>query len=262
LRKRFFHPFPKYLQIRQILLRRLSRDLAPGDRFPTEHKLMEEFGVSRETVREALRGLEDQGLISRRRGQGTHVVRRVAELPDRRLTGLIEDYTELKLDTETRLLEHRAIPPPPELTAVTGFPTFGRIYQLRQLRLLDGQPLAHHESFLPVDLGCAVVTHDLRRTTVLHVLKYGLGQQIWEDRHEIDATVADTELAGVLDVPLGAPLLVIRRLYVTPEGRCAVYFRTQFRSDRYYYSVQLAMPETRRAPGETMSGKPRSADVP
>ena len=59
----FFTPYPKYLQIRELLLRRLARDLMPGDRLPTENALSAEFGVARETVREALSGLEQDGLI-------------------------------------------------------------------------------------------------------------------------------------------------------------------------------------------------------
>ena len=65
----FFTPYPKYLQIRELLLRRLARDLAPGDRLPTENALSSEFGVARETVREALSGLERDGLIVRRQAQ-------------------------------------------------------------------------------------------------------------------------------------------------------------------------------------------------
>ena len=47
----FFNPFPRYLQIRNILMRRLNDGFAAGDRFPSEYQLCTEFGVSRETVR-------------------------------------------------------------------------------------------------------------------------------------------------------------------------------------------------------------------
>src|SRR5690349_22439272 len=49
VRSECFNPFPRYLQIRNLLIRRISDGFLPGDRFPTEHAICDEFGVSRET---------------------------------------------------------------------------------------------------------------------------------------------------------------------------------------------------------------------
>src|SRR3546814_4671845 len=98
-------PYTTLFRSRGSLVRRLAEDFAPGDRLPTEHALCEEFGVSRDTIREALRGLEDDGLIKRQRGQGTFLVRLPERSADERATGLVEDFTELKRNTRTRILE-------------------------------------------------------------------------------------------------------------------------------------------------------------
>ncbi|MBY0338531.1 MAG: GntR family transcriptional regulator, partial [Acetobacteraceae bacterium] len=80
----FFSPYPKCLQIRRLLLDRIKRGLAPGDRLPTEHALCAEVSVSRETVRAALGALEEDGIIERAGGRGTFVARRRASRPARR----------------------------------------------------------------------------------------------------------------------------------------------------------------------------------
>jgi DNA-binding transcriptional regulator YhcF (GntR family) len=102
--KAFFNPFPKYLQVRQVLERRMAAEYELGQQIPTEQALCKEFGVSRETVREALRGLEEDGIVERHRPQGTFLVRRPDRPVTEKLTGLIEDFTALKLDTHARLL--------------------------------------------------------------------------------------------------------------------------------------------------------------
>jgi len=67
---RNYHPFPKYLQIRDVILRWLaSREV--GERLPNEMALSDQFGVSRETIRKSLQRLEQNGIIRRRQRAGT-----------------------------------------------------------------------------------------------------------------------------------------------------------------------------------------------
>ena len=236
----FFNPFPKYLQIREILLRRLSRDFAPGDRMPTEHALSDEFGVSRETIRMALRGLENDGLIRRRRGQGTFVVRLPEPPLDERLTGMVENFTELKRDTETRILEKGMTWPPADIAAALRAPKDEPIYRIRRLRSFDHKPLAQLDAFLPLEIGLRLARLDLRRTTLFRELRNTLGITLDEDYQHIDAVVADTDMAALLEVPVGAPLLLIRRAFASDGTGRVMLFQSHFRSDRYYYTVKLA----------------------
>lgn len=243
---RFFNPFPKYLQVRDILRRRLGRELAPGDKLPTEHKLVEEFGVSRETIREALHGLEDDGLIRRRRGAGTIVAKLPDLVLDERLTGLVDDFTELKFNTEAKVLSKAVERPPPEVIAALHVSADEPMYRIRRLRLLDGAPLVHHDGYLPVEIGVAVGRSDMRRTTVLREISKTLRKTVHERCQQIEATVADTEMAELLQVPVGAPLLVITRIFAVNSDDSGIFFKSHFRSDRYYYTVQLAPTEHRR----------------
>src|SRR5262245_48371958 len=145
----FLDPFPKYLQIREILLRRIAREMRIGDQLPTEHALCGEFGVSRETVRDALRGLEVDGVISRTPGQGTFVARLPSAGRETRLTGLTEDFSRFKLDTEARLLAKGPVLPQPAVADVMARERDEMVYRIFRLRFFERQPFALHEAFLP-----------------------------------------------------------------------------------------------------------------
>lgn len=242
----FFTPFPKYLQIRELLVRRLGSDYQPGDRFPTEQSLTDQFGVSRETVREALSGLEQDGILRRHRGKGTFVVRLPDDAPDRRLTGPVEDFTELKFDTETKVLAAHVANLPLGLVPRLGADEHEPFYLIRRLRLLDGRPLALHDAFVPVDVGVRLSRIDLRKTTIMGELENSLQIPIHEVWQQIDAVAADTEMATTLDVAIGAPLLCVRRLFRDDNDRPVVLFVAHFRSDRYYYTVAVDDPVRHR----------------
>jgi GntR family transcriptional regulator len=236
----FLDPFPKYLQIREILVRRIEREMRVGVQLPTEHALCEEFGVSRETVRDALRGLEADGLISRTPGQGTFVARLPSVSREARLTGLTEDFSRFKLDTEAHVLSKGPVLPQPAVADVMATPRDEMIYRIFRIRFFEEEPFALHEALLPLDVGARVARHDLGKTSVVHVLRSALRLDIWEDHQHIEALAADTEVARLLQVGIGTPVLHIVRHFKGGADQPIVLFRSHYRADRYYYTVKLA----------------------
>ena len=253
----FFNPFPRYLQIRNLLERRLAEAFSPGDRFPTEHQLCSEFGVSRETIREALLGLESDGLIARHRGRGTFVSR-LPDVPnDERLTGLVEDFTELRLDTQAEVVKATIESIAPRVAAALHLDRNARRFRIQRLRRLDGRPFAFHDAFLPVEIGSKVAARDLTRTTLFRELSRFAGVKLTEIYQHIDAVAADVRMAKLLEIDAGAPLLVTRRAIAHDASRTpSMLFETYFRGDRYYYSVQL--DRSKSTPGSAEQGKPGS----
>jgi GntR family transcriptional regulator len=239
----FFNPFPKYLQVRHVIERRLSSSYEIGDRIPTEQALCEEFGVSRETVREALRGLEEEGIIQRHRAKGTFLVRR-PDTPDaQRLTGMVEDFTALHLDTYAEVLAAAAVKAPAEARLLHA--TADELFRIERLRYFEGRPLVVHEAFLPLQLGPRVMQWDLGNASIQDLIENKLHMQCVEERQQIEAMIADTRLARLLDIPVGAPVLAISRLQQLADGSGGVLFRSCYRADRYYYTLNLSRPAAR-----------------
>ncbi len=234
----FLNLFPRYRQVRNILTRRLSEGFAPGDRFPTEQQLCDEFGVSRLTVREALRGLESDGFISRHRGKGTFVLRVPDTTDDERLTGPVEEFTELKLATEVEVLKTGLERPPARIAAALRRDRGAELFRIVRLRRVDGEPFSWHDAFLPHDLGTRLARLDLTHTTLFRELHQTLGVKLVEIYLHVDAVTADVPLARILGIAAGMPLLVTRRAIThVRSGLPTMFFESYFRANRYYYSV-------------------------
>lgn len=237
---RFFSPFPKHLQIRELLLRRIEREFQPGDQFPTEQALATEFGVTRATIREALRWIEDEGLIRRHRGQGTFVTARPERPSDNRVTGMTEHFAQLNQDTWAEVVEKGVVPSPSEIAAALHRPPDEPVFRVTRVRHFEGGPLAYHECFVSLSYGARALDLTFEQSSLMKELEDAIGTSFREAHQRLEAIVADTGLATLLDISLGAPILVITRYYTADGNEPAIVFRSNYRADRYYYTVDLS----------------------
>lgn len=233
-----FSPFPKYLQLREILRKRMFTEYEIGGRLPSEEELCAEFGISRETVREALRGFQAEGIIERYRAQGTFLVRRPEGAIDPRLTGHAEDFSALNLNTHATVLTAKAIIAPPEAEHLQDSNQL--VFFIRRLRYFDSIPLALHDAFLSLSAGQMLKSLDLSKTSILRELEQTLNIPFFEEREQIEATLASEEMAKELGIQAGAPLLLITRHFVNEKGKPLIFFKSYYRSDRYYYTLNLS----------------------
>jgi GntR family transcriptional regulator len=239
-----YHPFPKYLQIREVILRWLTTQEV-GEQLPTEMALSQQFGVSRETIRKSMKQLEQRGIIRRRPRAGTFLVRRPAASSDRRLTGLIEEFPELGTATTVKLVGQRFVRAPADVASALGLPAGEQVYELQRIRFLRGEPLLLLRVFFPSAVGQKLARLDLRHCLIVPAIRKVLRAPVREEYQQVDALVATGALVRHLGVAAGAPILLVKRLYADPHGNPAGLFCENFRSDRYFYTINLSQSPKR-----------------
>ena len=232
---------PLYFRLRNLLEENIRGGaFPPGARLPSEHEICQKYGVSRATVREALRELVDSGLVIRQHGKGSFVSGATSDaIEPVKLVGSLEDlYDQVErvvarsvevdqIQGPARVLERLALPPGTPLTVV------------RRVREVDGKVLAWTVNFLPVGIGRRLRKADLLKYPLLRLLEERHGVKIAEAVQTLRAVLADREAAVRLEVPFASPLLFAERLYLAPDGTPVQLVQSHYRADRYAFAVRL-----------------------
>lgn len=211
---------------------------------PDERSLATEFGVSRNTVRQALDVLRDEQLIDRIPGVGTVVVAatKYAQGLDR-LLGLAESLHEYGSVTNQVRMAEPAQPPRAVADRLKLGGNVDAVY-IERLRRLDGVPLTLDLTYVVPEIGTHLLCQDLAHRDLYPLIERIAGQPLGTADIRLEAVNADQHSAAVLDVPSGAALLVVERLSHLEDGRPVALEFIRFRGDRF---TMRAHP--RRMPG-------------
>ena len=231
---------PLYYQLGTILREQiLSGYYAPGERLPTEADLVADYGVSRITVRQALKSLEKDGLIRRAAGRGTFVNEEI-HTPDRlQMDGSLDDLISMGLATSVRLVDLRKVAANRNDRRIFGLREGSQVVQCTRLRLYHDEPYSYIVNRLPTHIAENFTDHDWQEGSILRFFEEKLGLDLDEAEQTVRATLADAQLAKILSTRVGAPLLSVDRIVRTRSGDAVERVHTFYRGDIYSLNVHL-----------------------
>jgi GntR family transcriptional regulator len=207
---------PLYTQIRETLRNRiLDGTYTSHERMPSEHELVASFGVSRVTVRQALNDLKSEGLIFKIHGKGTFVAKPKAVQNLMRLEGFGEAMSRRGHETFSRVLGHRLMRAGKTIAPKLGLRDRDEVMEIRRVRYLDREPISLDVTYVPAAIGQRLIREDLPRRDIFLIMENDYGIALGNADLQIESMVADTELAPLLHVTPGTPILKIERLTYT-----------------------------------------------
>jgi GntR family transcriptional regulator len=215
----------------------LSGERQIGDSIPSEAQLAEAWGVSRGPVRQALATLRADGIIGG--GPGKPAVVRARKLSQSFETFLSFSrwVTAVGGTPGQRTIEIAKRPASTEVADALHLEVGSPVVQLVRLRLLDGEPTMVERTSFVEPVGRLLFDFDCDSGSIYsHLTEHGA--DLSYGRHVIDAVSADAVDAGLLDIPLGAPLLRERRLAGNDAGELYEYSDDHYRPEIVTFSIE------------------------
>lgn len=237
-------PVPLYHQL-ELQLRAAIEEgrFRPGDQLPTEAVLQREYGVSRVTVRTALKRLEEEGLISTHQGRGAFVTSQAGSIATivrnpANLLSFEDDLIRQAGHPTIEVLSAEPYPATATLAAMLEVPEGTELLRIRRLGSVGGTPLWLETRNLHPDYEALVDDELLQSASVTALLGTLTARHIESSQLRISAGAATTEQARHLGVSPGDPVL-INEFVVRADGRPVEAARAVFRGDRYAFAVEV-----------------------
>lgn len=238
-------PIPLYFQIASDLEEQMkSGALRPGDQLPNEKELARNYGVSLVTVRGAMRVLFDNGAIVRYPGRGTFVASRETAKNVWSI-GSLDDLVATGLKSTMRLLAQGQVKPSEWVLERLGQPPGTQVHMVRTLREARGEPFMVTDQYQPLVLARSLRKSDFsgpeaRSRLVVQIVAERCGLTIGSVRQTMSAEKAGKEVARLLGLQPGEPLLVVDRDYFSDDGRIVQAGKAYYRTDHHRYMINVS----------------------
>jgi GntR family transcriptional regulator len=233
----------RYLQVARTLRKEIVDGVYPvGSQLPTEHELCERFAVSRYTIREALRRLREDNLVSSRPRTGTLVVPRPSSDSYVQHVMSINDLLAFAAGTHFAIESVAMVTIDEELAARTGLDSGEQwltVRGFRQAEDAESAVLCRTEYY--INRAFAAVGRLLQRHEgpIFPLIEDLFGLSIVQVQQEIAAVFVPPELAPGLGVEAGTPALQVRRTYTTSDGQVAQVTINTHPASRFRHSMTM-----------------------
>ena len=231
---------PLYLQAKEEIRRFIDESsLKNGDLLPPEGSLCERLGISRGTLREAMRALEDDELVVRRQGIGTYVTHN--ELLISSTLDVNEGVTEMirgkgmvpgSLDICIEEVKSNR-----KVVRELGLDSTETVYLIKRVRTANGVPVAYTQDFIPATILSSKILDQLGEGSLYSLIENRLHIKLSSSVVRLKPVKATKIMAKVLGIKQGDLLVFLQQTDSSTSGSTILYSEEYFVSQRFEFVV-------------------------
>jgi len=201
------------------------------------------LGVNRMTLRRALMRLELQGLLNRRQGAGTYISEPKIERQADELVSFSRGMTRRGYLPGAKLLNFERRAAKVRIARELCIPVGAEVFYFNRLRYLDQEPVMLEEFWMPVDRFPDLETFDLIHRFIFDIVEDEYGLTVTRARQSLEPVVATDYEAEMLNIRVGSPLMLERRLSFDEHDEPIEYGKDLYRGDRFRFVTEIAPME-------------------
>lgn len=234
---------PRYRQIAdQIAV--LITDAEPGVRLPSEHEMAAHLGVSRATAIQALKDLENRGLVHRRQGKGSFTAdtdRAIRSTDAPWLPSFSEDLKKAGRSTREQVLRCSVVEAPAEVSTALELAAGTSAWRVSRVIYSGDEPVIHATSWLSMAVYPEMGSREIESSSLYQYLqaRYGAAARPATAEEQWSAQAVLRAIGMALDLPAAAPVMRVRRRAFLQDGTPAEYALSYVRAETFAVSFRI-----------------------
>jgi GntR family transcriptional regulator len=232
----YTNSIPLHVQLKE----RIKEKIYSGkyqERIPSERELMDEYYVSRSTVRQSIDQLVRDGILVKKPGKGTFIVLKSINDWLGSLSSTSETIERMGMSPGAKLIKAEIIDLHGRLKEVTGL---NKAYHFKRVRFANNVPIGIERHYYPIQLGEQLIKFDLNKEAFYDLLERELDVKTFESEQIIKAGISTKEDSNLLTIPLGSSLLIAERKITDINGHFVEFENAYYRSDMYSFKINLS----------------------
>lgn len=232
----YTNSIPLHVQLQKEMEERVFQGLYT-EKIPSERELMEEYYVSRSTVRQAIAQLVADGVLEKKPGRGTFVTTKSISDWLGNLNTTAETIEGMGMSSTIKLVKADIIEMNDFLKEKTGL---DQAYHFTRIRYANHIPMGIERHYYPIELGEQLVQFDLNKESFYDLLERKLGVKAIEADQVIQAGKPYKEDAALLEIPVSSSVLHTARLITDPNDAFIEFENAYYRADMYSFKISLS----------------------
>ncbi|MFD1065631.1 GntR family transcriptional regulator [Oceanobacillus locisalsi] len=232
----YTNSIPLHVQLKQ----KIEQKIYDGhyiDKIPSERELMDEYYVSRSTVRQAIEYLVREGILVRKAGKGTFIAIRTINDWLGSLHSTSENIEKMGMSPGAKLITSEVLELFGRLKDITGL---DKAHHFKRIRYANDIPMGVERHYYPVELGRKLSHFDLDQEAFYELLERELNVKTFQAEQEIRAGTATRRDAELLHITEGTSIMIAERIITDMNGEFVEFERAHYRADMYSFKITLS----------------------
>src|SRR6056297_1517898 len=233
-------PLSLYYQLKQIIIDKIeNRELTENDKLPTEKELCDRYNISRATVRQALKELENDDYIYKIQGKGTFVSPKRYQQDLLKFYSFTDEMKKLSKTPTSKVLEFDITPPNKKIAKTLSINQNDKVYRFTRLRLADDEPMMLETTYIPYDLFEGITKEDLENRPLYTILIEEFNTSFSKAEEIFRPTLMEHDESEKLNYIEGGPAILLERITYNSDEKIIEYTKSVARGDKFKYHVVL-----------------------